>query len=335
MSEGSLSPLVAVSIVNWRSADLTIACLESLVSQVGSDGRCQVYVVDNDSGDGSAERIETAIVTLGWKGWATLLRAPGNNGFASGNNFAIRHALSVTPMTEYFLLLNPDTIARPSALGLLLDFMVANPKAGIAGGRSEDPDTTPQCCCFRFPGLVDEVSSYLRFGLFDRLFRHSISRIGIPESTSRVDWVSGAFMLVRRAVVDQVLLMDEGYFLYFEETDFTLRASRAGWECWHVPESRVVHLVGQSSGVNVRHQRPKRLPRYWFESRRRYFTLNHGRAYAVIADVCVIVAHLAWQLRRILQRRENIDPPKFLGDFLRHGSILNGRGSLTPRKISL
>jgi N-acetylglucosaminyl-diphospho-decaprenol L-rhamnosyltransferase len=129
-------------------------------------------------------------------------------------------------------------------------------------------------------------------------------------------------MLVRRAVIEDIGLMDEGYFLYFEETDYARRSHLAGWGCWHVPQSRVVHLVGQSSGVTVRDQPPQRLPAYWFDSRRRYFVLNHGRLYASVSDLLVMMVYPLAQARRLIQRKPDRSPPHYFGDFVRHCAII-------------
>jgi len=212
-----------VAIVAWRCAELTMDCLRSIAADT-LRVPMRVIVVDNASGDGTAERLQSAIAQHDWAGWAQLLRAPSNGGFASGNNVAIRAALAQQPALKYVLLLNPDTVVRPEAFRILIDFMEAHPEVGVAGGRSEDPDTTPQFCCFRFPTLPSELASYLRLGLVDRLLGRWATRIGIPEQPTQVDWVSGAHMIIRREVIDAIGLMDEGYFLYYEETDFTLRA---------------------------------------------------------------------------------------------------------------
>jgi N-acetylglucosaminyl-diphospho-decaprenol L-rhamnosyltransferase len=330
------SASLAVAIVAWRTADLTIDALRSIAETEAdnADRWFRVYVVDNDSGDGTADRIEQAIQEQGWS-WATLIRAERNGGFAYGNNQAIRAALADFPALRYVLLLNPDTLVRPAAFRILVDFLDAHPKVGIAGGRSEDPDATPQFCCFSFLTLPSELGTYLRLGIVDRLLGRWATVVGIPEQPTRVGWVSGAHMMIRREVIDAVGLMDESYFLYFEETDYTLRAARAGWECWHVPASRIVHLVGQSSGVTLRDGKPRRLPKYWFESRRRYFVLNHGRLYAALTDIVVLAAYGVWRLRRRLQRKPDTDPPHFAGDLLRYGALLNGRGSMEPRRTGL
>ena len=126
----------------------------------------------------------------------------------------------------------------------------------------------------------------------------------------------GASLLVRQAVFQDVGGMDEEYFLYYEETDFCLRAARAGWPTWYVPGSAVVHLVGQSTGVTAIEGPPKRRPRYWFESRRRYFEKNHGRLYARWIDLVWLVAYGSFCLRNLVQRKPTEDPPYFFRDFI-------------------
>ena len=130
-------------------------------------------------------------------------------------------------------------------------------------------------------------------------------------------------MFVRREAYDSIGLMDEGFFLYFEETDFCLRAQRAGWECWYVPESRVHHIRGQSTGVTeIGSQR--RLPSYWFDSRRRYFIKSHGLAYAVLADLLWIASLSLWRLRRLLQGKPDTDPRHLLIDAITQSTFIKG-----------
>jgi len=131
-------------------------------------------------------------------------------------------------------------------------------------------------------------------------------------------------MIVRRKVFENVGLLDERYFMYFEETDFCLRARRAGWTCWYIPASRVVHLVGQCSGVTDKKQPPRRRPVYWFDSRRRYFVKNHGRAYALLADMAWTAGMSVYRVRRLVQRKPDTDPPRFLSDFLRRSTLAQG-----------
>ncbi|MGC4029156.1 MAG: glycosyltransferase family 2 protein [Steroidobacteraceae bacterium] len=326
------APELGILVVNWRTPGLAVDCLRSLVAERASVD-VRVIVVDNASGDDSVEKIGAAIAENGWQDWVTLIPAPRNGGFAYGNNVAIRAMLGRHPDLRHVLLLNPDTLVRPGALRLLLDFMAAHPQVGVAGGVSEDPDGTPQACCFRFPSALSEFLTYAQIGLFDRLFSRSTLVVRKPREPEEVDWVSGAYVVVRREVIDDIGLLDEGYFLYFEETDFLLRARRSGWRCWHVPASRVVHLVGQSTGVNDAQAGMRSLPGYWFESRRRYFILNHGRLYAMLADIAALAGHALNRIRCNLLRREVTDPPNFVSGLLRSGALTNGRASLKPRSM--
>jgi GT2 family glycosyltransferase len=127
-------------------------------------------------------------------------------------------------------------------------------------------------------------------------------------------------MMIRWQVFEAIGLLDENYFLYFEETDFCLAAARAGWPSWYVPDASIVHIAGQSTGVNESQASNRRRPRYWFDSRRRYFIKNHGRAYAMLADTAWLVSHMLWTVRRVLQARPDPDPPHFTKDFIKASS---------------
>jgi len=306
-----------VVIVNYRTPDLTIDCLRSLEPEVRRLGSTRVVVADNASGDGSPQRIRGAIEAHGWSGWAALLPLDHNGGFSSGNNAVIRPALESSDKPEFVLLLNSDTVVCPGALGALLEFMDSHPDVGIAGSRLEDPDGTHQHSRYRFHSVWSELDSGLKLGLVTRLLRNRVVSPPLADAVEPhpVDWVAGASMMVRRRVFEDIGLLDSGFFLYFEEVDFCLNARRAGWTCWYVPSSRVMHLVGRSTGFT--RETPARRPRYWFESRRRYFEKNHGRFYALGADVAWAVGFALWRVRRIVQRKPDTDPPHMLWDFLR------------------
>jgi GT2 family glycosyltransferase len=314
-----------VVIVNYRSASLCIDCLRSLAPEVAANVGTRVVVTDNPSGDNSVEEIGRAIVLNGWSSWCEFRALPHNGGFAYGNNEAIRPALESKDPPEYVLLLNPDTVVRPGAIGALLDFMDANPKAGIAGSRLEHHDGTPQVSAFRFHTVLSELEAGLRLGFVSKLLKKRIVAPPVPETMepTQTDWVAGASMIIRREVFVDAGLLDEAYFMYFEEVDFCLRARRAGWTCWYVPASRVVHLVGQSSGVTDVKQANKRRPKYWFESRRRFFVKNHGKLKTAMADMLWMSAFATYRIRRFLQRKPDTDPQKLLGDFARNSLLLS------------
>jgi N-acetylglucosaminyl-diphospho-decaprenol L-rhamnosyltransferase len=322
-----------VSVVTWRAAALTIQCLQALEEEIKRTPGTRVVVVDNDSGDGTAEAIETAILAAGWNGWADLVRSPRNGGFSFGNNVAYRFGCTHYPDFDRFLLLNPDTMILPGAIAALRDFLDRHPRAAVAGGRCEYPDGRPQDCAFRFPGMISEFAAQFRLGAFDRLFRNSLVVTGNHDIPVKVDWVTGALMMVRRDVLESVGLLDEGYFLYYEETDLMFRMQRAGWEIWHVPDAGAVHLVGQITGVQSNPDRPRRLPAYWYESRRRYFVLNNGLLYATALDLCVLVGQALWQARRLIERKKEANPLHWTGDLVRLGVLRRGSSKLAPRVI--
>ena len=323
ISPNSPTPLLVV-IVNYRTPSLTIDSLRSLVSEVQALPCTRVVVTDNNSGDGSVEKIGAAIETEGWGEWASLMPLELNGGFAYGNNAAIRPALHSTNPPPYILLLNPDTIVRPRALQVLVDFMNKHPDVGIAGSRLEDPDETPQRSAFRFHTAFSELDFGLRLGIVSKLLSKWVVAPPVSDETYQTDWVAGASMIIRREVFEAAGLMDEDYFMYYEEMDFCLQAKKAGWSCWYVPESRVVHLVGQSSGVTDTKRPPKRLPQYLFDSRRRYFIKNYGWLYAALADHAWASGFALWRLRRVIQRKPDNDPPKVFGDFLRNSVLFRG-----------
>ncbi len=331
----SLTRLMVV-ILNYRTPSLTIDCLRSLVGEMGSLPGTRVVIADNASGDGSVEQIGAAIETEGWGEWASLLPLEHNGGYAFGNNAVISRSLHSTNPPPYFLLLNPDTIVRPGAIQVLVDFMDEHPEVGIAGSRLEDPDGKPQCSAFRFHSVLSELDSGLRIGVVSKLLSKWVVAPPVCEETCQTDWVAGASMIVRREVFESVGLLDEKYFLYFEEVDFCLRANKSGWSCWYVPKSRVVHLVGQSSGVTDTKRPPQRLPGYWFDSRRRYFLKNHGWLYSALADVAWVFGFVLWRWRRVIQRKPDTDPPKLLSDFLLNSVLLKGgQVSSAPQTVTL
>ena len=312
---------ILVAIVNYRTPDLTIECLRSLVAELPSLPRMRVTVVDNDSGDDSVSKIQNAIATEGWGDWVNFIASQHNGGFSSGNNLAIRPVLESSDPADYFLLLNPDTEIRQGAIKALVDFMVQHPEAGIAGSSYELADGTPWQIVLRFPTILSELNDGLRLGIVTKLLRKWVTAQPAPDETCEVDWLPGSSMLIRREVLETVGLMDEEYFLYYEETDYCLQTKRAGWSCWYVPDSLVMHIGGQSTGVDLVDEVPKRLPKYCFDSRRRYFTKNHGVIYAAIADLAWIAGFSLWKVRQFVQRKPNQDSPYHLQDFIRNSVL--------------
>ena len=128
-------------------------------------------------------------------------------------------------------------------------------------------------------------------------------------------------MLIRPAVLESIGGMDENYFLYFEETDFCYRARKAGFATWYVPESRVMHIQGQSTTVTDATRGPQRLPSYWFESRKRYFAMTYGIGHAMGIDVVALFAYSIGLVKRTVLGRTHTATPHFIRDLIRHSVI--------------
>jgi N-acetylglucosaminyl-diphospho-decaprenol L-rhamnosyltransferase len=269
-------------------------------------------------------KLRSKIDEEGWGDTVDFLPLLENRGFAGGNNAVIKPALNADNPVDYVLLLNPDTLVQPGAIKALVTFMLLRPKVGICGSRLEYPDGSTQHAARRFPGVLSEMESMLRLGPVSRVLQRW--RVTEPECDQPhpTSWLPGASMMIRREVFDAIGLLDDSYFMYFEEVDFCLRAKRAGWQVWYVPESRVIHLVGQSSGVTS--ARPKRRPQYWFDSRRRYFEKNHGKLVRMLADVAFATGLAGHKLRCIVSRKPDPDPPYLLRDFVRY-SLFGSLGS--------
>ncbi len=309
---------VLIVIVNYRSAPLTVDCLRSLAPEIAANPGARVVVTDNASGDDSVPTLQAAVDANRWGSWVTVMPLERNGGFAYGNNAAIREGLASGDPPKYVWLLNPDTIVCPGALTALVDFLDSRSDVGLAGSRLENLDGSVQRSWFHFPSVAGEIESAARLRVVSRAFRKWVGTNQPPEEPCQVDWASGASLMVRREVFDAVGLLDENYFMYFEEVDFCRKAFRAGRPCWYVPESRVVHLVGQiSEFLNIEMVSSRRRPRYWFQARRYYFLKNLGAVKTLIADVAYVLAFIQFRIRYALLGRPVIESRMFLWDFLR------------------
>lgn len=310
--------VVTVVIVTYRVAELTIASLRSLESERATPGlNLQVVVVDNASGD--APQVSAAIEQNQWSSWVSLLTAPRNGGFAYGCNLGMKHACDARA-PDYLHLLNPDTLVRKGAVAELVCFLEEHERAGVVGSLLEDVEGTEMPFAFRFPTILSEIETGLQLGFVTRLLSRWVVRRRMGTSSEQVDWVSGASMMIRRSLLDDIGGFDERYFLYFEETDFSRRAKQAGFSTWFVPASRVMHIAGTSTRLIHGKAETRRLPPYWFASRRHWFVEAHGFAYAAVADLCAVMARMTgWLKNKILGREPSI--PFYIRDLLRHSFV--------------
>jgi len=303
---------VLTIIVNYKSADFALDCIRALRSEVADPAlELRAVVVENASGDAEALRRG-----LEGESWVSLLVADKNGGFAYGNNRGFSFGFESGFRPDYFHLLNPDTRIEPGAVAELVRFMAAHPRAGIAGSNLINGDGSEWSTAFRFPTLASEIDRALRVGVVTSLLARWVVPRRMGDHPERVDWVAGASFMVRREVIEQLGGLDEEYFLYFEETDFCFKVRSGGWECWYVPDSRVVHYAGHSTGIRSDDLEPTRYPAYWFESRRRFFAKNYGVTYAGLTDAAFAAGWALGRVKRTFQGRLREDPPRFLRDLL-------------------
>ncbi len=312
MKDMATGPTVLTVLLNWRTAEMTLRAADAAERAMeGIAG--SIVVVDNDSGDGSFERMSEALKD---RPRFRVVQSGRNGGFGAGNNVGIRLGLPDGRRPDYVYILNSDAFPAPDAVRLLLDYLEQRPAVGLAGSYIHGPDGEPHVTCFRFPSVASEFEGAARTGPISRLLAKWIVAIGVPEASGPVDWLAGASLMIREEVVQKVGVFDETFFLYFEETDLCRRAAEAGWPTHFVRESRVEHIGSVSTGMKTW----KRVPGYWFDSRWHYFRKSGGTGRAVRATLAHLAGGLILQARRVIQPRMSGGPPHFLRDLLGHAA---------------
>ncbi|MBK1643688.1 glycosyl transferase [Thiocapsa imhoffii] len=232
------SPTVSVIIVSFNTRDLLVECIETLIAQAGPVSY-EIIVVDNASRDGSADRVAERFPDV------VLIRSELNLGFAAANNLGFTAARG-----RYLVLLNSDAFLTPGALERAVAEMDADPGIGLGGARLIGRDGAWQPSARMFPSLLNEfltlsglAARYPRsrfFGAFDRTWAD-------PLAPADVDWVPGAFSILRHDLLDRIGAFDESFFLYYEEVDLCRRVHAAGLRVRYWPDVVVVHIGGESS----------------------------------------------------------------------------------------
>lgn len=243
---------LSILIVNWNTRELLAGCLESVIgdrlSVIGDQSPenrlpftayrlplTEIIIVDNASTDGSAAMLRERFPQV------QVLENRENVGFARANNQAICHSRG-----RYLLLLNSDTVVHSGALETLVAFMDAHPRAGACGPRLLNGDGSLQAACH--PMLTPERELW-RLSFLDAISPRSCYSMTHWDANTprRVEVIKGASLLLRRAAIDQVGLLDDRYFMYTEEVDLCYRLAAAGWGLWYVPQAVVTHYGGASS----------------------------------------------------------------------------------------
>ncbi len=232
------SEKVQVVIVNYKSADLTIRCVESIAAHAIAALQ-NVIIVDNKSPDNSYDRLSLGLPD------ADLVSASANNGYGAGVNFGAARA-----KTDYLLVLNPDTYFEFDSITIAQKLMDSDSRIGIVGLDLVNPDGTRQFSARRFYSFVDVIAR--RFSseggpLAGRIDRHLMKDVWMNETPFDAEWVMGTGFLIRRDLFNRIGGMDEKYFLYMEDVDLCARVWKEGYRVVCIPGAELVHDHQRSS----------------------------------------------------------------------------------------
>lgn len=252
---------VSIIFVNYKTKDLTINAIKSVFEKTqGID--FEIFVVDNNSQDGSIEAIEKEFPNI------NIIKSPVNAGFGAANNIAIKQAKG-----KYILCLNTDTLLINNAIKIMYDFMekVENQKVAVCGSVLFNKDLTLGICGGNFPNITE---IFWKFGLRNILKKQYLKyKLTLTaneiDKQSNIDYVTGADILFRKSVLDEVGLFDEKFFMYFEETDLCKRIRDKGYDIKLVKDAKIIHLEGQSNKNTLQKKEiSKRSEFYYFRKHR-------------------------------------------------------------------
>lgn len=249
---------VSIIIVSYNTRKLLQDCLESVFNSTKRIN-FETIVVDNNSTDGMPDMIRQMYPDV------KLLCNKENTGFSFANNQGYKCSTG-----EYLLFLNSDTLILNNAVEKMILYLRENPQVGILGPKILNSHNQPTRSYMRFMDgkKLFLGSKYLKYFIDVEKYRIHFQKYDYG-SVQKVPWVSGAALMIRRKVFEEVGLFDEGYFLYFEDMDLCLQVHEHGYELVYFPFAEIIHLFGGSSG-----QTPKPLSRIYKNSMAHYFNKN-------------------------------------------------------------
>ena len=308
---------LAVVIGNYGAADFIITHLNKTLKEVEAFSAARIYIADNRSPGGDFDLLKDHVTAHALQERVTIIDTGGNLGFAGGNNAAFAAFGDFQP--DLIFMMNPDAWPEPGALTRLAQTLATHPDAAIAAPRIVDEHGVTAVSYFKFPSIIDQFISEPELAFLHRLTSWKLLDLDTAITPIETDWVSGAAFMLRASAAANPP-MDDGYFLYFEETDMMRTLASNDWRILIEPAARVVHIGGLTTGAG-KDPRDKRLPVHWYNSWRRYFVKQYGHVGAFLAALLKVFGISLYYLKQKLSGRPIYRPKRYLRDFISHALI--------------
>lgn len=258
---------VSIIFVNYKTKDLTINAIKSVYEK--TEGiNFEIFVVDNNSQDGSIEAIEEEFPQI------NIIRNPVNSGFGAANNLAIKQANG-----KYILCLNTDTLLVNNAIKIMFDFMEKeeNCNVGVCGGYVQDTEGNPINCGGNLPSLTEVFWKLGLRNLFQNYYnnKYKIS-INSLNCDSEIGYITGADIMFRKSVLNQIGIFDENFFMYYEETDLCYRIKKEGFHIKYLSAAKIIHFEGKSCVQSLNRKKQTRISEFY------YFKKHFGNSFLFI-----------------------------------------------------
>ncbi|MDP6575573.1 MAG: glycosyltransferase family 2 protein [Candidatus Peribacteraceae bacterium] len=258
-----MKPLISVCILNYRTPLNAVSCAKNLLNQTIAD-EIEIFVIDNNSDNDTIGILRNRLAD---QDKVKIIEVPKNLGFATGNNYGSKYAEG-----EYLLFLNPDTEPENDALEKLIDVLKSDPSIGIIAPKLVFTDGTVRDSYRTYPTVVDLVikRSFLKHIFKERMKRY-LQYDSSPDKTRDIDWVVGAFMLMKRELFEELGGFDSRYFLFLEDTDLCRKCWNAGKRVLYYPQVEALDGKQRLSGSKFRHMFTKKTGRIHMASAVKYF----------------------------------------------------------------
>lgn len=268
---------LSISIVNWNTKNHLKRCLDSIYENNYKD--FEVFVVDNNSNDGSSEMVKNNFPKV------NLITNAKNIGFAKANNQAIKLSHE-----KYILILNPDIFLFKNTISKMIDFMEENPPAGAIGIKllDENGSELKKGYFRKYPSIPQLIFFYTIFeniSLKNRWLRNRYWELVDTSRIMEIQQIPGACLLLRRKVIEEIGAFDERFHLFFEDVDLCYRIKKSGWKIFFVPETEAIHIGAQSIGMLTYTE----LASTFFNSMYLYFKKNHSLIKALTAKLIITI----------------------------------------------